>query len=192
MKMLLHKIGETGRRFFSSIDHLIDPALNLGVVLISLVVVIAFVRAGDRQSSVSANQPKPASERIDRRVSLPGVDWSKSEKTLLMFLNTHCGFCKQSEPFYHRLSSQVTDHQKLRIIALFPERLEESKEYLDCAGITVDDIKQAAPDSVKIKGTPTLVLVDKNGIAKNGWIGALSPAQEAEVFASLDLKSAVK
>jgi thioredoxin-related protein len=75
------------------------------------------------------------------------------------------------------------------LIALFPQSSEKSKEYLDCAGVSVDELRQPVSSDLRVKGTPTLVLVNENGIAINEWIGLLSPAQEAEVMSRLGLKS---
>ena len=98
-----------------------------------------------------------------------------------MFLNTQCAYCKQSEPFYRQLTNGPIDHQKVRLIAVFPQRLETSKEFLDCAGIAVDDIRQPVSSDLKVKGTPTLVLVNADGIATKEWVGFLSPAEESEI-----------
>jgi thiol-disulfide isomerase/thioredoxin len=166
----------------------IDPMLNLGLILFCVLIVVAFVRSGYLQSSASPDQPKRSSDEVGRKISLQGVDWSKSEQTLVMFLNTQCHYCQKSEPFYRELSSDATDHQKVRLIAVFPQPLEKSKEYLDHAGISVDDLRQPGSGDLKVKGTPTLVLVNGNGIATNQWIGLLSPTEEAEIMTRLGLK----
>jgi thioredoxin-related protein len=170
----------------SCISRTIDPALDAAIILVSILVIVAFIRAGYPGSSAGIDQPRRSGDKVGRKISLRGVDWSKSEQTLLMFLSTECGYCKKSESFYRRLSLEATNHQKVRLIALFPQRPETSKEYLDRAGITVDDLRQpVAGEELRVKGTPTLVLVDRHGVATHKWVGLLSPAEEAEVMSRL-------
>ena len=172
----------------SFVSRLIDPALNLAIILFSLLVVVAFVRSGYLRTPAATNQHTPVSNQVGKKISLQGIDWSKSEQTLLMFLNTQCGYCKQSEPFYRRLTNGGIDHQKVRLIAVFPQRLETSKEYLDCVGIAVDDIRQPVSSDLKVKGTPTLVLVNADGIATNEWVGFLSHLEEVDIMSRLSVK----
>jgi thioredoxin-related protein len=75
------------------------------------------------------------------------------------------------------------------MVAVFPQDIEKSKEYLASAGIAVDDIKQARLIELGVKGTPTLVLVDKHGIATGGWVGTLSASQQAEISKAVGAKS---
>lgn len=174
----LHQIS----RFRALIGRAIDPALNLAILVVSIGIMFVFIRAGKPQSFSLDEQLKRNSSPVGSKVFLQAMDWSKSEHTLLMFLNTHCGFCKKSEPFYRKLSNEVTDQRQVRLIALFPQHVEEGKEYLDSAGIKVDDVIHPVSGDLKVTGTPTLVLVDKNGIATNEWIGFLSPSQETDVL----------
>src|SRR5437773_1028108 len=142
MAVMLRRFYPLYLNFRSSISATIDPALNTAIIVVSLLIVVAFIHSGYSPLQARNDQPGRNSNPVGTKVSLQGMDWSKSEQTLLMFLNTHCGFCQKSEPFYRKLSTEATDHQKVRVIAVFPQRIEESKEYLDCAGITVDDVRR--------------------------------------------------
>jgi thioredoxin-related protein len=166
----------------------IDPALNVAIILVSVLIVVAFVRAGNLGSPPPADPPKRSIDPVGRQVFVEGVDWSKSEQTLLLILSTQCGFCKQSEPFYHRLNGEPRDHQAVRLIAVFPQPNQSGKEYLEQEHVVVDDVRQRPATNLRVRGTPTLVLVDRNGIVKNEWIGLLSANQEAEVIALLRAK----
>lgn len=174
----------------SFVSRAIDPALNMAIILVSVLVVVAFIRAGHLRSSAPADQPKRSNDPIGRQVFVEGIDWSKSEQTLLLFLSTKCGYCKQSEPFYHRLNNPPIDHQAVRLIAVFPYPKQTGKEYLESAHIVVDDVRQGPSTDLKVRGTPTLVLIDRRGVVRNEWVGALSPDQEAEVMSLLRAKPA--
>jgi thioredoxin-related protein len=154
----------------------IDPLLNGAIILVSVLIVVAL------RSSTLPPPRHNSDTQIERPISLQGVDWSKREKTLLMFLSTQCRFCRKSEPFYRRLSLEVTDRQKVRLIALFPQPADTAKQYLASAKITVDETRQSGDTDFRAQGTPTLILVNRNGIATNKWLGLLSPDEEADLL----------
>jgi predicted transcriptional regulator len=74
------------------------------------------------------------------------------------------------------------------LIAVFPQPNQSGREYLEQAHIVVDDVRQRPATDLRVRGTPTLVLVDRNGTVKNKWEGVLSPEQEAEVMTLLQTK----
>jgi len=187
--MLLDSFSHRFPRLSRIASRAIDPALNISIILVCILIVVAFISSAYFRSKPSERFPHSSSNAVGLKISIPGLDWSKSNQTLLMFLNIDCGFCKQSEPFYRQLTSAVTDHQSIRVVAVFPQKIEQVKPYLESAKIMVDEITQQAPTQFRVKGTPTLVLVDKNGTATNEWIGLLSTPEEAEVFTRLGLKS---
>lgn len=160
----------------------VDPLLNGAIVLFSVLIIVASVRSHYFHPTAAVVRPNPPLNRVGERVAFQGVDFSKSDQTLLLFLNTQCGYCQKSEPFYRRLSHEVTDHQELRLIAVFPQSPEKSKKYLDDAGIALDDVRQPVSSDVVVKGTPTLLLVNREGIATKEWVGFLSPAEESDVL----------
>jgi hypothetical protein len=113
------------------------------------------------------------------------VDWAKNGQTLLMVLSRDCHFCTESAPFYQRLSRETAGRPGIHLLALFPQEAEEGRKYLDNLGISVNEIRQAAPASTGAGGTPTLILVDQNGIIKKSWVGKLSAPEESEVLSQL-------
>lgn len=87
---------------FSNIA-IIIVALSLGGVLVSRYFL----------STVAA--PKPSAVESDSlkagtKLQLSDIDWSKSEKTLLMVLSANCRYCTESAPFYQKLSRQKIEH----------------------------------------------------------------------------------
>jgi thiol-disulfide isomerase/thioredoxin len=177
----------------------VDTLLNVAIVVASLTLVIALVRAAyfarpNRGAKPIAAMTSGAKHTTSdsEKVTFEDVDWSKSKQTLLLFLSTTCGFCKKSAPFYKDISQEVTDARSLRLIAVFPQNqdLEKDKEFLNSAGIMISDIRQSRSNGpLGVTGTPTLVLVDKNGIATDRWVGALSLSQHSEILTRLGLRS---
>lgn len=130
------------------------------------------------------SQTKPASI-IGTRINLSGADWSKNRSTLILALSKDCRFCTQSAPFYQRLVKKTASPNAARLIAVFPQSVEESTRYLNEIGVQITDIKQTSLTSLGTKGTPTLILVNNDGIITDSWMGMLSSEKEAEVLAKL-------
>ena len=82
-------------------------------------------------------------------------------------------------PFYKKLA-QVKGNT--HFVALLPQPVEEGAKYLKRLGVFVDDVKQLPLDKIGVRGTPTLLLVDRSGVVKRFWTGKLQPEQESTVL----------
>jgi hypothetical protein len=166
---------------------------NIAIIVVALLLGFVLVK----RYLLPANVAAPAA-RLDPRIpagtkaSLSGVDWAGNGQTLLLVLSTDCHFCTESAPFYQRLTRETTGRPDVHLIALFPQEIEEGKKYLDSLGVSIVEIRQASPGSTGAGGTPTLILVDAQGIVKNSWVGKLSTPEESEVINQLADKSAGK
>jgi len=116
------------------------------------------------------------------QLSLPGVDWAKNGETVLLVLSNKCHFCTESAPFYKRLARELSQRRDVQIVAVFPQDINEAKEYLGKLEVPIEEVKQARLDSVGIRGTPTLVIVDSTGVVKHVWVGRLTTEKESEVL----------
>lgn len=116
-----------------------------------------------------------------------GVDWAKNHRTLVLAISTKCHFCKDSIPFYRKLSAADKD---VKMVAVLPQSITESQQFLGDAGVHVDDVKQASLlSSLGVRGTPTLLLVNDIGVVTDVWIGKLQPDGEAQVFSAVGKKA---
>lgn len=118
------------------------------------------------------------------KLSVPGIEWGKNERTLLLVLSTTCHYCTESSPFYQRLAREKAEKGGVGLVALLPQSVDESQKYLNGLGVSVDDIKQAGPDAVPVRGTPTLIMADREGAVVESWVGKLPAEKEAEVLNS--------
>jgi thiol-disulfide isomerase/thioredoxin len=115
-------------------------------------------------------------------ISLPGVSWQESKQTVVLALSDKCHFCSESAPFYQRLAQDLSNRSDVRLIAIFPQDVDAGKQYLAQLGVSVGQIIQAPLDSLQVRGTPTLVIVDKNGTVMQSWVGKLNSERESEVL----------
>ena len=72
------------------------------------------------------------------------------------------------------------------MVAVLPQTTSEAQAYLTSQGVHVNEVKQATLNSIGVRGTPTLLLVDKAGVVTNVWVGKLQPDQEAQVLNVLE------
>jgi hypothetical protein len=160
---------------------------NIAIIVVALLLGVVLVKRYLLTNNATPPATRPTDPRIapGTKAALAGVDWSQNKQTLLLVLSRDCHFCTESAPFYQRLTRETAGRSDVHLIALFPQEVEEGKKYLDNLGVTVNDIRQAAPTSTGAGGTPTLILLDAQGIVTKSWIGKLSAPEESEVLTQL-------
>jgi thioredoxin-related protein len=112
--------------------------------------------------------------------SLPGIDWAKNRRTLVLALSTQCHFCTESAPFFQRIQRETAPN--LKMVAVLPQPVSDAHKYLEGEGVHIDDVRQATLSAIGVTGTPTLLLVDSSGKVADVWRGKLDPDQEAGVL----------
>lgn len=160
----------------------IQTISNVAIIIVALmfggVLVKSYLLPASQQPAAVENEDV----KVGTKLSLPDVDWSKSDKNLVLVLSTSCHFCSESTPFYQKLAQMKTGRgNDARLIAVMPQTVSEAQAYLSEHHISVDEVRQANLDTVNVRGTPTLVLVDRNGTVVDSWKGKLPPEKETEV-----------
>jgi hypothetical protein len=97
----------------------VEALANVAVIITSVVVCTVLVKRyllpSNAQPAVAAatgpvseiaNSSRKRSIEPGTKISLPGIDWSKSDRTLLLALSTTCHFCTESAPLYQQLQEQ--------------------------------------------------------------------------------------
>ena len=118
------------------------------------------------------------------------LELPEAEYRLLMFLRSTCGYCTASMPFYARLKgARDRSEGPVRLAAISAEPRSILSGYLATHSVSVDAevaLSPAAFTEFRVRGTPTLVLIDRDNTVRKVWIGQLDPAQEAEVLAAVE------
>jgi hypothetical protein len=151
------------------------------LIVIAFAVVVGSIFLKDRLS------PAPPESNVvkagDKLANVAGWDWGAHDQTLVLGLRKGCHFCEDSAPFYQRLiAQQQQGGSKYPIVAVFPDTADMVKEVLQSEGLGVHALARVPLETLKISGTPTLLLVDRSGAVLNAWVGMLSPRQELEVM----------
>jgi len=159
---------------------------HLATILIAILLGIAVTQ--QYRLAELTRYPEPAAfvpVQVGSKLAVPGIDWSKNERTLLMALSRGCHFCSASAPFYKRLTQELSGLKDISLVAAFPQSVDDARNYLTTLGVSIADVRQLRLDSLGVLGTPTLIMVNREGVVISAWRGQLSPDKEDEVFNQL-------
>ena len=160
----------------------------LSDVLIIVVAVVVLGVIGIRYTSLfgaPTDFRTPGAQAVGERIDSVGVDidFGASAKTLVMALDSDCVFCQQSMPFYRRLLE--ADRADTQIVVATSPDDSAIIDYLSTERVNPDTVVFVEPGTLPVPGTPTLLLVDDQGLITHAWVGLLDDYREAEVISSL-------
>jgi peroxiredoxin len=160
---------------------ILDTVGSVIVIGVALLVGAAMVK----KYFFAPDQPTISGEVISpgTHVPLAGVTWG-AQRSVVLALSTRCHYCSENASFYRRLAESAAA-RGIQLVAVFPETVAESRKYLDDLGVPISRVEQAHEVLQLVRGTPTLLLVDREGNVERSWRGKLQAAREAEVLAAL-------
>lgn len=159
----------------------IELMANILIIVVATVIVGVVVQ---RYFFTPQNRPQMRAPAVGDKVKLADVDWSKSDKNVLLVLQQGCHFCSDSAEFYRNMIQQ-TAGKNVNIVAVLPQSPKEAEKYLNDLHIAGIEVRQAELDSLSIGGTPTIIVADAKGKITDVWLGRLRPEKENEVLARL-------
>ena len=159
----------------------IELVANVVIILVAISLVVVLVK---RFVFTSPSEPTVQSN-VGAKLSQPDIDWTKSNKNVVLMLSNTCHFCSESAPFYKRLVQEQTKRGTFRLTAVLPQPVSDGQKYLNGLGVEINEIKQLSPGGIRIQGTPTILLVNDAGVVTEEWLGKLPPEKEDEVLSRL-------
>jgi peroxiredoxin len=124
-----------------------------------------------------------AQQLLGTRINVPGADWAQNKKTLIFFLKKDCIYCDAVAPSYRQLIGEA-ETTNVKLIAILPNPVQVGREYVQSLGLPIENVQSGVLASYKIPGTPSVLVVDADGIVRGVWIGA-EPGREKEMLAKL-------
>ena len=161
----------------------LEVGANVAVILVAVVVIGAIVKTYLLGANAPPGPVQPS--LVGARVNVPEVDWRRNGRTLLLILQKGCHFCDESAPFYRRLAHDAAGGGSPRLVAVLPQKAEEARQYLRDLDVPVEDVRQVPMRELGVKLTPTLILVNGEGVVTDSWFGRLTPDKEDEVLKRL-------
>jgi thioredoxin-related protein len=158
---------------------------NVAIIILAILLGTVLVRKYLLTQPAQSGNNAIVSDSINTgtKVNLRDMDWSKNKQTLVLVLSSSCHFCSESAPFYQRLIKERGSN--IHLVAVLPQTISEGENYLNSLGVSVDEIRQASLSSINVRGTPTLMLVNGDGVVVSQWVGRLPQDQEAEVLSKI-------
>ncbi|MBO0720376.1 MAG: hypothetical protein J2P41_06120 [Blastocatellia bacterium] len=162
----------------------LEKTTNIAIIVACIFLVGTLVRNYYLSRNLDLNTPEIAK---GTEIKLPlTAAGGQQTGTLVLALSKSCHFCGESVPFYQKLAAlKNTSLQKLRLVAVLPEKQDEAEAYLKGNGIAVDSVISMPLPNLGVRGTPTLLLLDGQNKLEELWIGKLNEAQEAQVMEKL-------
>ena len=172
----------------SNLAKRIELLANVAIIVVAILLAVVLVK----RYVLNSNEPaSPASARntvsAGDKIPLQGIEWEKNRHTVLLVLQKGCRYCTESAPFYQRLIKETANRSDVKLIALLPQSVAEGKQYLDEIGVSIADIRQVPPSQINVGGTPTLIVVNANGVAVDVWKGKLPSEAESQVLSKLNV-----
>jgi hypothetical protein len=180
----------------NSFSRRIEIATNMATIVVAITISVVLVKGYLLPATSAATRRTPQKARLETAVGtnisnrLQGIDWRANNHTLLLVISTHCHFCTESAPFFRGLDREAQD--KAKIVAVLPESVAEASSYLKSEGVSVDAVKTASLDGVGVTGTPTMLLVDAEGVVVSKWVGKIKPEEESSVPDTLRAKASLQ
>jgi peroxiredoxin len=157
-----------------------DGLLAVAAVVVAGVMVLQYI---DRRAQLD---PNATGYKVGDDIGvIEGLDFSTAPQTLLMYVRSTCGFCTKSMPFYQRLLEESRSSD-VRIVAVGSEEQETINDYLVSHGVRVHGVVSVTAGAIRSPGTPTLILVNREGKVEKVWQGQLMrKAEEDAVVVAL-------
>lgn len=133
----------------------------------------------------SQSQPRPSYQVGEAFPALGNFRAQKGVASLLLVLRDGCKYCDASMPFYQRIAEVGRKALgRLEVVASCLDPTDVCKAYLTRHNVGVKSVSVRG-ETLKIGGTPTLILIDERGLIEAVWSGQLAPSREDEVLAAI-------
>jgi rhodanese-related sulfurtransferase len=163
---------------------------NLGRLLNAAIALMALVVGGMLVRGSFSGPAEPPALAPSARIFVEGIDWAKSEQTLLIAVRSDCEYCTKSGRFYRRLVEGLRGSAQARAAIIYPDDPARGEAYLGEMGLTRVESRRQMLAPLGIRVVPTLALVRKDGVVSRVWAGELSPKRETEVMSALGFEDA--
>jgi hypothetical protein len=163
----------------ANVRRILDVTANIAIVFLALI--MSFVLVKEHLVQRSASHPKPSI--IGTRLSVDGVDWSKSNKTVVLAVSEHCRWCAASVPFYQELGRRSS--KNFRIVAVLVDPTSADRNFSAVVADFADETIHVPLPKMGINSTPTAMVVDSNGKVIDGWVGMLDKQSQDQLFKAI-------
>lgn len=162
--------------------------LNIAILIVAVVFMRGLVQ---RHTNNSDPVGMPAYLRPGAKFPLVDVDWSTRKQTVVLMLQSSCTYCTESAPFYRRIKHGLGQRTDVGVMALSSDSPTVAQNYLNQLEVSVDVLKSMSLRALEpygLKGTPTIALVNSQGVVTGLWNGRLPPSKQSEILKKIEIK----
>lgn len=127
--------------------------------------------------------PAPAYQAGDL-IDTPAAWHDASPYTLMIFAQASCGACQAAKPYLNDLVAHL-DGRATAILATPGREAAWDTQYGTELGVS-DDRRYVVPPGLRVRATPTLVVVDQRGEILGAWEGVGPPDEHPALTAAID------
>lgn len=164
----------------------LSAAASLGLVLMVGVTTsyIAWPRVASAVGIKPAVPPPPPPAYIaGESIDVPSSWYSSSARTLVLFARDSCGACQKAQPFLKTLVAGL--EHKAAVVMAHPAGTDvEDVAFAKSLGLADANI-HVVTANLRVKATPTLVLVNQQGEILAAWEGAGKADKQAEIVKTI-------
>lgn len=160
----------------------VTASLVLAVTLCASISVVLWPRMANALG-VRPAAPPPAYVAGDR-IDVPAAWYSPAPKTLILFARASCGACQNAQPFLKTLVSDVTELGGAVVVAGHRETPKEDGAFARSLGLS-DSAFVVFPQGLRVRVTPTLVIVDRSGAILQAWEAVGPPERQQQIAAAV-------
>jgi thioredoxin-related protein len=161
----------------------LDTLANIAIIVVCAIA--AFVLIRNQFFPPRPPGAPPQVEKGEQFEQLKAVVPAGSQRALVVAVSPTCHFCNDSMPFYKRLIDERNQKgSPVKFVAAVPTeqaKAEESQKFAS-AGAQPDSMVHLDFSSIKVPGTPTLLLVDNNGKVLDVWVGKQDEKGEKDIL----------
>ena len=157
-------------------------SLVLAVVVLGTAATIAWPRLAGAVGSAPA-APAPAYS-VGTTVDVPADWYAGAPRTLVLVAQASCGACQQAAPYLRELIARL-DGRAAVVMATPGLMPEYDLEYARSIGLDETGVREL-PEGVRVRVTPTIVIVNQRGEVLGSWEGVGPEEQHAALTAAIE------
>jgi hypothetical protein len=128
--------------------------------------------------------PPPPAYEVGQTIDVPLEWYASASRTLVLFGQASCGACQDAAPYLQELVSHL--HSRTTVVVGSPgTALEDDTAWAASFGIDRASVF-AVPRRLRVKVTPTLVVVNQQGQILGAWEGIGPKEKHADLTAAID------
>ncbi|MGA9770231.1 MAG: hypothetical protein WBV94_14415 [Blastocatellia bacterium] len=168
----------------AKVKNFIEVASNVAVVVVALVVVISFIRG-----YISPSPAVRLQGGLQKGTQFPqviGIDFSKSQRTLLVALDPNCESCVESFPFFKSLADKLySKSNEAKMVVMFESSEETTKRYVRENQLKADAVFGTDFKAFNLSAIPAIILINNQGTIIDFWLGKPSNSIEEQIIRQL-------